>query len=123
MKAIRIERIGGPEVMQLQEIATPVPLEGEVLIQVAAAGVNYADLMQREDAYAVKTVLPTTLGGEIAGTIVALGPGVSHLSVGTRVTAMARGGYAEYAVAQSSAVIPIPERLDFPVLRLSFSRA
>jgi len=80
MKAIRIERIGGPEVMQLQEIATPVPQEGEVLIQVAAAGVNYADLMQREDVYAVKTTLPKTLGGEIAGTIVALGPGVSHLS-------------------------------------------
>src|SRR6266496_6810725 len=77
MKAIRINEIGGPEVMQLEEVETPTPQEGEVLIKVAAAGVTQADLAQRQGTYLTRTRTPMILGMEVAGTVVALGPGVS----------------------------------------------
>jgi len=113
MKAIRINETGGPEVMHLEEIETPVPGEGEILIKVAAAGVNYADLAQRQGAYMTRTRTPMTLGIEVAGTVAELGPGVSTPAEGSRVVAFVNGGYAEYAVAQATTVIPIPASLDF----------
>jgi NADPH:quinone reductase len=113
MKAIRIHETGGPEVMHLEEVETPTPAQGEVLIKIAAAGVNYADLAQRQGAYLTRTRTPMTMGFEVAGTIEALGPGVSAPPVGTRVIAFVEGGYAEYAVASASTIIPIPENLDF----------
>src|SRR6266581_7399445 len=113
MKAMRINETGGPEVMHLEEIETPVPGEGEVLIKVAAAGVNYADLAQRQGAYLTRTRTPITLGAEVAGTIASLGPGVSTPAEGSSVVAFVNGGYAEYAIAQASMVIPIPPGLDF----------
>lgn len=113
MKAIRIRETGGPEVMHLEEIETPTPSKGEVLIKVAAAGVNFADLAQRQGAYLTRTRTPMTLGLEVAGTIAALGQGVATLSVGSRVAAITEGGYAEYAVAPVSRIIPIPSNLDF----------
>jgi len=113
MKAIRIHETGGPEVMKLEEIETPTPAAGEILIKVAAAGVNYADLAQRAGAYLTPTRTPTTLGVEIAGTIAALGTGVNSPVVGTRVAAFCGGGYAEYAISQANMVIPIPPGLDF----------
>ncbi|MBE3566366.1 MAG: NADPH:quinone oxidoreductase family protein [Thermogemmatispora sp.] len=113
MKAIRIYETGGPEVMRLEEIETPQPRQGEVLIKVAAAGVNYADLAQRQGTYLTRTRTPTTLGFEVAGTIVALGEGVNNLTPGTRVAAFATGGYAEYATARAETAFPIPETLDF----------
>ena len=113
MQAIRIHETGGPEVMLLEEVETPAPGQGEVLIKVAAAGVNYADLAQRQGAYLTRTRTPMTPGFEVAGTIAALGPGVSAPAVGTRVIAFVNGGYAEYAVASASTIIPIPENLDF----------
>jgi NADPH:quinone reductase len=113
MKAIRIHETGGPEVMKLEEIETPTPAAGEILIKVAAAGVNYADLAQRAGAYLTPTRTPTTLGVEIAGTIAALGTGVNSPVVGTRVAAFCRGGYAEYAISQANMVIPISSGIDF----------
>ncbi|WP_069803944.1 quinone oxidoreductase family protein [Thermogemmatispora onikobensis] len=113
MKAIRIYETGGPEVLRLEEIETPQPRQGEVLIKVAAAGVNYADLAQRQGTYLTRTRTPTTLGVEVAGTVVALGEGVTAPSPGTRVAAFATGGYAEYATARAETVFPIPETLDF----------
>src|SRR5439155_11744902 len=77
MKAIRINEIGGPEVMQLEEVETPTPQEDEVLIKVAAAGVTQVDLAQRQGTYLTRTLTPMILGMEVAGTVVALGPGVS----------------------------------------------
>src|SRR6266705_5684629 len=62
MKAIRISEIGGPEVMHLEEIETPTPQEGQILIKVAAAGVNYADIAQRQGTYLTRTRPPMTLG-------------------------------------------------------------
>jgi len=113
MKAIRINEIGGPEVMQLEEIETPTLQEGEVLIKVAAAGVTQVDLAQRQGTYLTRTRTPMTLGSEVAGTIVALGPGVSTPVEGTRVVSFVEGGYAEYASARATTVIPIPPNLDF----------
>ncbi|HEV2656226.1 MAG TPA: NADPH:quinone oxidoreductase family protein, partial [Ktedonobacteraceae bacterium] len=114
MKAIRIHETGGPEVMRLEEIETPTPQKGEVLIRVAAAGINYGDLAQRQGTYLTRTRTPTTLGFEIAGTVAGHGPDVSAPPLGTRVIALANGGYAEYSVAPASSVIPIPDTLDFP---------
>jgi NADPH2:quinone reductase len=113
MKAIRIHETGGPEVMHLDEIEMPTPKAGQVLIKVAAAGVNYADLAQRAGAYLTRTRTPMTPGSEIAGTVAALGPGVSSVAEGTRVAAFCEGGYAEYAISQATLVIPIPPVLDF----------
>ncbi len=113
MKAVRINETGGPEVMHIEEIETPTPKTGEILIKVAAAGINYADLARCQGAYLTRTLTPTTLGFEFAGTVEALGPGVTSPAVGTRVVAFGDGGYAEYALAQSSTIIPIPDMLDF----------
>jgi NADPH2:quinone reductase len=103
MQAIRIHETGGPEVMRL----------GEVLIKIAAAGINYADLAQRQGTYLTRTRTPMILGFEAAGTVAALGPGVTSPTVGTQVSAFVSGAYAEYAVAGASSIIPIPESLDF----------
>lgn len=113
MKAIRIQETGGPEVMRLEEIETPAPQKDEVLIRIAAAGINYADLAQRQGTYLTRTRTPTTLGFEVAGTVAGHGPNVSAPPLGTRVIALANGGYAEYSVAPASGVIPIPDTLDF----------
>ena len=113
MKAIRIHTTGGPEVMQLEELETPTPKADEILIKVAAAGVNYADLAQRAGEYLTQTHTPMTPGMEIAGTVVSLGEGVSSVTEGTRVAAFCDGGYAEYAITRANMVIPIPPALDF----------
>ncbi len=113
MKAIRIDETGGPEVMHLEEIEIPTPKAGEVLIKVAAAGINYADLSQRQGAYLTRTHTPTTLGFEFAGTVATAGPGVNTPEVGTRVVAFGDGGYAEYAIAPAATTIPIPPDIDF----------
>jgi NADPH:quinone reductase len=113
MKAIRIYETGGPEVMHLEEIPTPTPKEGQALIKVEAAGINFADLAQRQGAYLTRTRTPMTMGVEFAGTVAALGPGVTTPAVGTRVAGVGEGAYAEYAIAQTSLLIPIPPNLDF----------
>src|SRR5947209_1815095 len=74
---------------------------------------NFADLAQRQGAYLTRTRTPMTMGAEFAGTIAALGPGVTTPTVGTRVAGVGEGAYAEYAVAQASLLIPIPPNLDF----------
>ncbi|GAC1402784.1 MAG: NADPH:quinone oxidoreductase family protein [Ktedonobacteraceae bacterium] len=113
MKAIRINKTGEPEVMCLEEIEKPTPKAGEVLIKIAAAGINYADLAQRQGMYLTRTQTPMTMGFEVAGTIEALGPDVTSPTVGTRIVALTPGGYAEYTTAPANTVIPIPNNLDF----------
>jgi NADPH:quinone reductase len=113
MKAIRIQQTGGTEVLQIEEMPIPEPRDGQVRIKVAAVGVNFADIAQRRGAYLTPTKLPAILGMEVAGTIDALGPGVSGLAVGARVASLVSGGYAEYAITSPAAVIPIPDALDF----------
>lgn len=79
MKAIRIHETGGPDALRLDEVEKPRPSAGQVLIKVAAAGVNYADIMQREGTYLEPTKPPATLGLEVAGTVEELGEGYPGL--------------------------------------------
>ena len=119
MKAIQITQFGGPEVLTLADVPQPEPGPGQILIQVAAAGMNFAETLMRENNYVASYVLPAIPGSEIAGTIIAVGDGVSDLTVGQRVGAVlaaARtltGGYAEYAVADAAVTAPLPDALDF----------
>jgi len=114
MKAIRIHEFGGSENLRVDEVEKPTPGADEVLIKTAAAGINYADTMLRQNKYMFSPELPFTLGFEVAGTIEAIGANVQHLTIGQRVLATIRGGgYAEYAIADWRTIVPIPDDLDF----------
>ena len=100
--------------MTLDEVEKPQPKAGELLIKVAAAGINYADTMQRAGNYLTRPELPFTLGYEAAGTIEEIGENVANFQIGQRVLATAlSGGYAEYATAKAHGTIPIPDELGF----------
>jgi NADPH2:quinone reductase len=114
MKAIRVHELGGAEKLTLEEVEKPIPGADEVLIKVAAAGVNYADTMMRSGNYLTKPELPLTLGYEAAGTIESVGENVTNLKTGQRVLAtVLSGGYAEYATAKANMTMPIPDELGF----------
>ncbi len=114
MKAIRVHELGAADNLSYEEVEKPTPKADEVLIKVAAAGINYADTMMRSGNYLTKPELPFTLGYEAAGTIEEIGADVKHLQKGQRVLATtSSGGYAEYATAKASQVIPIPDELGF----------
>lgn len=107
MKAIQILETGGPEVMTVREVPLPAPATGQVLIQVAASGVNFIDIYVREGRYANKP--PFTPGQAAAGTVVAIGDGVKLVKEGDRVTwCSILGTYAEYAIAPANRVVVIP---------------
>jgi NADPH2:quinone reductase len=107
MRAIQIEEFGGPEVMQVADLAVPEPGEDEVLIKVARAGINFADTHQRENSYLARFELPLVPGGEVAGTIER---GTPELREGQRVVAMTgTGAYAEYATARAETTFPLPD--------------
>src|SRR3954449_1072014 len=104
MRAIQQAEFGGPEVLQLVDVPVPEPADGQVLVRVTRAGVNFADTHQREDGYVQRQSLPLTPGSEVAGV---------REDTGERVVALCgRGGYAEYAVAPADRVFPIPDGLD-----------
>jgi NADPH:quinone reductase len=114
MKAIRVDEFGEPEVLQHVEVERPYPGEGEVLIEIKSAGVNYADTMRRRNQYVEPQWLPFTPGSEVAGTVAEVGDGVEDANVGDRVvTLLGTGGYAAYAVSRAQNLIPIPEGMDF----------
>jgi NADPH2:quinone reductase len=103
MRAVQIQEFGGPEVLEVVDLPKPEPGDGQVLIEVSRAGMNFADTHQRENSYLARYEVPLVLGGEVAGTT----------PDGQRVIAlMANGGYAEYAVAHESTVFPIPDGMD-----------
>jgi NADPH2:quinone reductase len=111
MKVVRIQQQGGPEVMHVEELPTPEPGQGQVRVRVAAAGVNFIDIYQRSGQYTVP--LPFTLGGEGAGTVDALGPGVGDLEVGDAVAWAGVGGsYASHVVAPAQRLVPVPPGVD-----------
>jgi len=111
MQAIEISAPGGPEVLRLVERAVPTPGPDEVLVRVAAAGVNRPDVLQRMGAYPPPPGASDIPGLEIAGTVVAAGDGASQL-IGTRVCALvAGGGYAQYCIAPMGTCLPVPEVL------------
>ena len=111
MKAIRIQSTGGPEVLRLEDLPAPVAGAGQVVVKVAAAGVNFIDVYHRTGQYRVP--LPFTPGQEAAGVVTAMGAGVTDVSVGERVAyAHVLGAYAEYALVPADRVVPLPEGVD-----------
>src|ERR687890_1993101 len=114
MKTITVEEFGEADVLRYVDAERPDPGEGEVLIEVRSAGVNYADTMRRRNQYLEEQDLPFTPGSEVAGTVAEVGASVDGVSVGDRVvTLLGTGGYAEFAVAPARGLIPLPEDLDF----------
>jgi NADPH2:quinone reductase len=112
MKAIRALEFGGPEVLDYVDVPTPTPGAGEALVRVAAAGVNFMDIGQRAGRRP-GTTPPFIPGGEAAGTVEAVGAGVSNVKPGDRVMyAMAPATYADYAVAPAWRLIPVPDDID-----------
>ncbi|MBY0610717.1 MAG: NAD(P)H-quinone oxidoreductase [Beijerinckiaceae bacterium] len=112
MTAIGLNGFGGPEVLQPETRPVPTPAAEEILIKVAAAGVNRPDVLQRQGKYPAPKGAPDFPGLEVAGTVAALGPDVTRHRLGDRVTALLPGGgYAEYAVAHQSLALPVPHGL------------
>jgi NADPH2:quinone reductase len=115
MKAILVHEFGGPEVLKLEEVPTPRPAAGQVLVRIHAVGVNPYDTYMRAGTYAVKPPLPYTPGSDGAGIIEAVGDGVKKVKKGDRVyTAKTlTGAYAEYALALEGQVHALPEKVSF----------
>lgn len=115
MRAVVITRHGPPEVLQVQERPAPgAPGEGQVLVDVRAVGVNFAETMARIGLYPDAPKPPCVVGYEVAGTVASVGPGVEGIAEGDRVMAGTRfGGYAEQVLVSAGDVIPLPDRLSF----------
>ncbi|MFG1945457.1 quinone oxidoreductase family protein [Nonomuraea sp. NPDC048826] len=108
MRAIVLAAQGGPEVLEYVERPDPEPGDGEVVVDVAASGVNFIDIYHRSGAYPLQ--LPCTIGSEGAGVVSAVGPGVEGVAVGDTVAwAMALGSYTEKAVVPARVLVPVPE--------------
>ena len=110
MRTIQIQEFGGPDVLKLADLPVPEPGDGELLVKVTHAGINFADTHQRENSYLAKFELPLVPGGEVAGVVERAADGFSE---GQRVVSMLRsGGYAEYAAAPAASSFPIPDGVD-----------
>ncbi|MFD6155674.1 NAD(P)H-quinone oxidoreductase [Nocardia sp. NPDC060256] len=113
VRAIKVNGSAGPDAMAWADAPDPVPGHGEVLIEVAAAGVNRADLMQRQGLYPPPPGASEVIGLEVSGVVAELGDGVHDWQVGDRVCALlSGGGYAEKVVAPAAQLLPVPEGLD-----------
>jgi NADPH:quinone reductase len=112
MKAIQVKRTGGPEVLGLVDLAVPEAKSNEVVVKIAASGVNFIDVYYREGRY--KAVLPFVPGQEGAGEVTAIGPDVKQLRVGDRVAyTMVMGSYAEYATVSEDRLVKIPQGVNY----------
>ncbi len=113
MKAVLCKAWGLPDTLVVEDVPTPQPKAGEVLIKIAAASVNYPDVLMIQKKYQVQPELPFIPGSEVAGTVAALGEGVTNVKLGDRVIAfVGLGGFAEQVVAKAAGLIPIPPELD-----------
>jgi NADPH2:quinone reductase len=111
MKAVRVHKYGGPEVLTIDEVPVPEPKAGETRVKIEAIGVNYIDIYQRTGLYPLQT--PFTLGKEGAGIVDAVGPNVTEVKKGERVGyASIPGSYAEYAIVPAARLVPIPPNID-----------
>ena len=111
MKAVRVHKFGGPEVLTLEDIPVPEPKAGEARVKIEAIGLNYIDIYQRTGLYPLQT--PFTLGSEAAGVVDAVGEGVTEVKKGDRVAyAMVPGSYAEYATVPAWKLVPVPANID-----------
>ncbi|RDL48372.1 Quinone oxidoreductase 1 [Ensifer sp. M14] len=121
MKAIEYRSFGGPEVLQIIDLPKPAPGRNEALVRIGAVGLNFFEVLMRQDRYAVTPGLPMVPGVEVAGIVEALGEGVQTPAVGTRVAvpmfAFGRGagGCAEYVAIDADAFVPIPDGVSFEV--------
>lgn len=114
MRAIRVERYGGPDVLTLEDTPLPEPGPGQARVKLAATGINFIELYQRKGQY--KIPLPWTPGSEGAGVVDAVGPDVTDVKPGDRVASAAFiGAYAEYAVTDAWRLSPLPDTVDFRV--------
>src|SRR6266568_6520378 len=112
MKAIQVQTPGGPESLQLVDLAKPEAGPKQVLVRIAASGVNFIDVYFRAGLY--KADAPIAIGSEGAGTVESVGEGVTEFAPGDRVAyAMVRGSYAEYAVVPAAMLVKIPTHVDF----------
>ena len=108
MKAIRIHATGDPDVLRFEEVESPVPGPGQVVMEIEAVGVNFIDLYERQGQYRV--ALPATPGREAAGTVAAVGPGVRGVRVGDRVASHSvLGAYAQRAAVAADRLVPLPD--------------
>jgi NADPH:quinone reductase len=110
MQAILVQKHGGPEVLELVEMPTPSPAAGEVLVRVHTIGVGKPDVLVRSGKYAWNRTLPVVIGHEMAGHVVALGEGVTDVTIGQAVLVIqaSGGAYAEYATVPARALTPLP---------------
>src|SRR5215471_12095800 len=115
MKAIRVHKFGGPEVMQIEEVPTPKPAPGQALVKIHAAGVNPADTYARAGNYAILPQLPYTPGTDGAGVVESVGEGVNKVQAGERVyvAKSLSGTYGEYALTLESQVYHLPDKISF----------
>ncbi|KGE01920.1 NAD(P)H-quinone oxidoreductase [Rhizobium sp. YS-1r] len=114
MQAVIAKQPGGPEVLELINRPCPVPGDGEMLVRVRAAGINRPDVMQRQGNYPPPPGASDVLGLELAGTVEAVGPNVQRFKQGDRVMALVHSGaYADWAIVQEGATLPIPDCLEF----------
>jgi NADPH2:quinone reductase len=115
MKAIRVHQVGDPQVMKLEEVPTPTPGSGEVLVRIEAVGINPVDTYIRSGNYPLAGDLPYTPGFDAAGVIEATGGEVGHRRIGERVyvAGSLSGTYAEFALCREDQVHPLPERISF----------
>ena len=109
MRVIQVEQRGGPEVLTVAEQPAPQPGPGQIVAEIAAAGVNYMDIYQREGVGGYRPPLPFVTGTEGAGTIIAVGADVADLAVGDRVAWVGPGSYAEQVVLPADRVVPVPD--------------
>lgn len=113
MRAVLCREFGPPESLTLEEVADPVPGPGQVVVAVAASAVNFPDVLMIQDRYQHKPGLPFSPGGEVAGTVAALGPGVTGWEVGRPVMALTgTGGFAERVAVPAGALMAVPEGMD-----------
>ncbi len=114
MKALLSKSAGGPDTLVFEDVASPEPGEGEVVIAIKAIGVNYPDVLIIQDMYQFKPERPFSPGGELAGTVKAVGAGVTRVKVGDRVMgSIGWGGMAEEAVVDQARVRPFPEDMSY----------
>jgi NADPH2:quinone reductase len=119
MNSIRVHKTGGPEVLRIEEVPDPAPGAGELLVNIEAIGVNFIEIYQREGLYTVPR--PFTPGSEAAGTVRALGTGVTEFKVGDRVVSQAmRGAYASRAVVPAERAVKIPDGVTTKAAAASF---
>src|ERR1700722_767624 len=115
MRVIQVEQRGGPEVLTVAEHPAPQPGPGQIVAEIAAAGVNYMDIYQREGVGGYRPELPFVTGAEGAGTVSAVGTGVIGLAIGDRIAWWAPGSYAEQVVLPADRVVPVPDEISTEV--------